>query len=82
MTSFGGAGDWVLTGEPARYQIGREDVAYGVLPMRLSAMLAVRQDRTVFVEADRSLEYREVARVVSDARGTGAGAVVLGGLRP
>jgi biopolymer transport protein TolR len=72
----------LLAGEPARYQIGREDVAYDALPMRLSAMFAVRQDRTIFVEADRSLNYREVANVVSEARKAGAGAVVLSGLRP
>ncbi len=72
----------VLAGEPARYQIGREDVAYHALPMRLSAMFAVRQDRTIFVEADRNLQYRDVAEVVSEARAAGAGAVVLSGLRP
>jgi len=72
----------VLAGQPARYQIGREDVAYSALPMRLSAMFAARQDRTIFVEADRSLNYREVAEVVGDARAAGAGAVVLSGLRP
>jgi biopolymer transport protein TolR len=72
----------VLAGEPARYQIGREDVAYSALLMRLSAMFAVRRDRTIFVEADRSLNYREVAEVVGEARDAGAGAVVLSGLRP
>jgi len=72
----------VLAGQPARYQIGREDVAYTALPMRLSAMFAARQDRTIFVEADRSLNYREVAEVVGDARAAGAGAIVLSGLRP
>jgi biopolymer transport protein ExbD len=72
----------VLAGEPARYQIGREDVSYEALPMRLSALFAVRQDRTIFVEADRNLEYREVAAVVSEARAAAAGAVVFGELRP
>jgi biopolymer transport protein ExbD len=45
-------------------------------------MFAVRQDRTTFVQADRSLSYQEVADVVSQARQAGAGAVVLSGLHP
>jgi len=72
----------VLAGTPVRYEIGRENVAYRALPMRLSAMFAVREDRTIFVEADRSLEYREVAAVVGEARAAGAGAIVMSSLRP
>jgi biopolymer transport protein ExbD len=45
-------------------------------------MFAARQDRTIFVEADRELDYREVAEVVSQAHEAGAGAVVLSRLRP
>ncbi len=69
-------------GQAPRYQIAREDVAYDALPMRLHALFAMREDRTIFVEADRSLGYREVANVVSEAREAGAGSVVLSGLRP
>lgn len=69
-------------GQPARYQIAREDVGYDSLPMRLRALFAMREDRTIFVEADRSLGYREVANVVSEAHEAGAGAVVLSGLHP
>jgi biopolymer transport protein ExbD len=49
---------------------------------RLRAMFAVRQDRTAFVQADRSLSYHDVAQVVSEVREAGAGAVVLSGLHP
>jgi biopolymer transport protein TolR len=69
-------------GRPARYQVAHVDVARDALPARLHSLFAARQDRTIFVEADRSLGYREVAEVVSDAREAGAGAVVLSGLRP
>jgi biopolymer transport protein TolR len=68
-------------GRPARYQIAHVDVAQAALPARLRSLFAARQDRTIFVEADRSLGYREVAEVVSDAHEAGAGAVVLSGLR-
>jgi biopolymer transport protein ExbD len=69
-------------GQPARYEVGQTDVSADALPGRLRAMFAVRQDRTTFVQADRSLSYQEVADVVSQARQAGAGAVVLSGLHP
>jgi biopolymer transport protein TolR len=72
------AGD---TRQPVRYEIAKDEIAYEALPARLRAMFAVRQDRTTFIEADRSLSYREVANVVSEARQAGAGAIVLSGLR-
>jgi biopolymer transport protein ExbD len=68
-------------GQLARYEVGQTDVSADALPGRLRAMFAVRQDRTAFVQADRSLSYQEVAQVVSEAREAGAGAVVLSGLR-
>jgi biopolymer transport protein TolR len=68
-------------GRPARYQIAHLAVAREALPARLRALFAARQDRTIFVEADRSLGYLEVAEVVGDARKAGAGVVVLSGLR-
>jgi biopolymer transport protein ExbD len=67
-----------------RYQIGEQgrerDVAYEALPEQMRALFAVRQQRTVFVEADRDLSYERVAEVVGLARREGAGAVVLNGL--
>jgi biopolymer transport protein ExbD len=68
-------------GQHARYEVGQTDVSADALSGRLRAMFAVRQDRTAFVQADRSLSYQEVAQVVSEAREAGAGAVVLSGLR-
>jgi biopolymer transport protein ExbD len=69
-------------GQPARYEIARKAISSDVLPARLRGMFAIRQDRTVFIEADRSLSYREVASVVGEAREAGAGAIVLRGLQP
>ena len=69
-------------GQTVRFDVARAAVSPEALQGRLRAMFAVRQDRTVFIEADRSLSYREVAFVVGEARQAGAGAVVLGGLQP
>jgi biopolymer transport protein ExbD len=63
------------------YRLGAKDI--GLLEVRpaLQALLAAREDtpeaRAVFVQADRSLEYRDVARVVSEVRAAGAGSVAL-----
>jgi len=73
------AGDAVV---PVRYSIGTQDVAYADLKPRLRDLFAVRQDHTLFVQADRSLSYREVAAVVGEARQAGAGTIALGGLQP
>jgi biopolymer transport protein ExbD len=71
-----------VQGQPARYEVGQAAVEADALPGRLRAMFALRQDRTTFVQADRSLSYQDVAQVVSEAREAGAGAVVLSGLHP
>jgi biopolymer transport protein TolR len=68
-------------GRAARYQIAHVDVAREALAGRLRALFAAREERTILVEADRRLGYREVAEVVSDAHEAGASAVVLDGLR-
>jgi biopolymer transport protein ExbD/biopolymer transport protein TolR len=73
------AGDAIV---PVRYRIGTTEVAYADLRPRLRDLFALRQDRTLFVQADRSLSYREVAAVVGEARQAGAGTVALSGLRP
>ena len=68
-------------GHPASIEVSRTAVSPDTLQGQLRAMFDVRQDRTVFIEADRSLSYREVAHVVGEARQAGAGAVVLRGLQ-
>jgi biopolymer transport protein TolR len=71
-------------GGPVRYQIGEQgrgqEVAYEALPLRMRSLFAAGHQRTIFVEADRSLSYEKVADVVGMARREGAGAVVLNGL--
>jgi biopolymer transport protein ExbD len=69
-------------GRSAQYEVGSTTVERDALQGRLRAMFAVRQDRTAFVQADRSLSYHDVAQVVSEVREAGAGAVVLSGLHP
>jgi biopolymer transport protein TolR len=70
--------------QPVRYQLGgrgvERDVVYASLPLQMRSLFAVRQDRTLFIEADRSLSYQPVAEVISQARQAGAAAVVISGL--
>ena len=72
------AGDAVV---PVRYSIGAQDVAYAELQPKLRQLLAMRQDRTLYVQADRNLSYREVAAVVGEAHQAGAGTIALGRLQ-
>jgi biopolymer transport protein ExbD len=69
-----------VTGHSVRYEVAGEEIGKEAVSPRLTRMFAVRQDRTIFVQADRSLSYQDVAEVVSEAREAGAGAVVVGGL--
>lgn len=74
----------LLAGEgrqSVRVEVGHEAIAADEVVGRLRGMLAMRQDRTVFIEAERSLSYREVAAVVGAAREAGAGSVVLRSLQ-
>jgi biopolymer transport protein ExbD len=66
----------------ARYEVATQVVAHDALGARLQSMFALRQDHTLFLQADRSLSYRDVAQAVSQAREAGAGAVVVSGLHP
>jgi biopolymer transport protein ExbD len=68
--------------EPVRYRIGSRDVALAELQPSLQALFAVRQDRTLYVAADRSLSFRQVAEVVGAGHRAGAGAIVLRGPLP
>jgi biopolymer transport protein ExbD len=63
------------------YEIGGKEVAYADLEPTLRSMFAARDDRTLFVEADRDLSYQPVAEVVGKARRAGAGLVSLGSTR-
>jgi len=69
------------SGEVA-YEVSGKEVAYDDLQPTLQAMFAAREDRTLFVQADRELSYQPVADVVGRARKAGAGMVALGGLTP
>jgi len=73
------AGDAV---EPVRYQIDSHKVPFTELQPSLQALFALRQDRTLYVAADRSLSIRQVAEVVGAGHRAGAGAIVLTGPRP
>ena len=66
--------------QPVRYFVAQQETPYAALKPALQSLFAVRQDRTVFLEADRSLSYQQVAAVVSEARRAGAAAIVLGGV--
>jgi len=63
--------------QPVQYRIGQQGLAYAELQPSLRGLFAARQDRTLFVQADRNLSYEQVAAVVGEARKAGAGAVVL-----
>lgn len=64
-------------GEPVRYGVGSAEVASVDLEARLEAMLALRQDRTVFVEAASGASYGNVAQAVAHAKQAGASTVAL-----
>jgi biopolymer transport protein TolR len=67
-----------VAGQPLRYRIDSRVMDLAELRGAMGSMLAVRQDRTLFVEADRALTYQQVAAVVGLAREQGAVGVVLG----
>ncbi len=65
------------TADALRYRVGEKDLAYAELEPALRAMFALRQDRTVYVSADRELSYQHVAEVVAKAKQAGAANVAL-----
>jgi biopolymer transport protein TolR len=65
---------------PAQYVIDRHVVPAAQLQPLLQSMFAVRQDHTLFVQADRDLPFQQVAAVVGKARLAGAGQVSLRGI--
>jgi biopolymer transport protein ExbD len=72
----------ILGADPAGavlYRVDNRTVAPSELRPLLQAMFAVRQDHTLFVEADRNLSYEQVAAVVGEGRTAGAAQVSLQG---
>jgi biopolymer transport protein ExbD len=59
------------------YRLGQKEVGLIELRSRLSELFAARSDRTMYLEADRSLSYKDVALVAGEGRAAGAEAVAL-----
>jgi biopolymer transport protein TolR len=64
-------------GGGTRYRIGQQEIAFAELRPKLQEMLASRADRTLYLEADRALSYREVALAAGEGRAAGAETVAL-----
>jgi biopolymer transport protein TolR len=68
-------------GGAARYRIGRQDARFEELRPRLQQLFAASADnsegRTLYVEADRSLSFQQVAQVVGEGHAAGAGTIAL-----
>ncbi len=62
------------------YKINQEDVAVNNLGDRLSAILSVRADKTLFIKGAEDLEFSTVAQVIDI--GKGAGAEHIGSITP
>lgn len=58
-------------------RLNTQPIAADALSAKLAAVLVLRQDRAVFVRADRSLAFAPVARVVGTARQAGAQPIAL-----
>ena len=59
------------------YKINQENVSIHALGSRLSAILALRADKVVFLQGDDALEFASVAQVLDIARGAGANQIGL-----
>ena len=66
-------------GGAVRYRIGAQEARFEEIRPRLRQLFAGRTDegRTLFVEADRSLSFQQVAQVAGEGRAAGAGAIAL-----
>ena len=64
-----------------RYKIGQQDARFEELRPRLQQLFAVNAEnsegRTLYVEADRSLSFQQVAQVVGEGHAAGAGTIAL-----
>jgi biopolymer transport protein TolR len=67
-------------GSSPTYRIGQQDVALADVRPALQQLFATRQNLTLFVEADPTLNVQQVAEVVAEARAAGAGQIALGSL--
>ncbi|AEU38653.1 ExbD/TolR family protein [Granulicella mallensis] len=67
-------------GSSPTYRIGQQDVALADIRPALQQLFATRQNLTLFVEADPTLNVQQVAEVVAEARAAGAGQIALGSL--
>ena len=63
------------------YRIGQQEVGRNGLRPALQQLFATQPDHTLFVEADRTLSFQQVATVVAEARAAGAGQIALGPLQ-
>jgi len=52
-------------------QLNHETIPPGDLPARLAALYETRSDKTIFLEADRSLLYDRVVQVMDECRAAG-----------
>jgi biopolymer transport protein ExbD len=67
---------------PVLYRVNEHTIAASELRPLLESMFAVREDHTLFVEADRNLSYQQVAAVVGEGRAAGAVQVALQSATP
>jgi biopolymer transport protein TolR len=67
-------------GSSPTYRIGQQDMALADVRPALQKLFATRQNLTLFVEADPTLNVQQVAEVVAEARAAGAGQIALGSL--
>ena len=74
----------VMAGERGgapRYRIGQQDARFEEIRPRLQQLFASRADndesRTLYVAADRSLSFQQVAQVVGEGHAAGASTIAL-----
>jgi len=64
-----------------RYKIGQQEARFEEIRPRLQQLFAVRAEgsegRTLYVQADRSLSFWQVAQVVGEGHASGADAIAL-----
>lgn len=65
-------------GGPPSYCIGDREMSFSDLRPALGQMFATRQEHTLLVQADRTLNFARVAAVMSEAQAAGAGPMALG----
>jgi biopolymer transport protein TolR len=68
-------------GDAPHYRIGAQDASFKQIRPRLQEMFAARpaEARTLYVQADRELNYEQVAQIAGVGRAAGASSVALVG---